>query len=381
LGGIVTTLKKVRPNERIRAFLDSVSWFIRPHNTDWRYVRFSLPVLGAFDHRIEVHVQSSWQTAFSENAKYVKRSVQIRLGVLDAEAHEVYLDRKELGWSRCNLVFSHRGFPVNADPYPVVWQNSILDPEMTAYYLPHISIEREKAVKGPLFARCAVVHVSTQAEVDRLERTFPTLAGRFFGAPFFVPNAKAAPPNILAKHADARDIEILFVGDQARRKGLDVLVEGFRRLSPRIRSRAKLTIVSRQTDGPVTIPEDERIEVFYGLPHGAVLERMRRAHILAVPSRFESYGLVFLEAMSQGTVPVAPNWEVQREILDFGRAGSLVQAGNAEALRETLEHLVDDDIQRSILARNAVERFDANYSPRQVAGRFYEMFQLATARA
>jgi glycosyltransferase involved in cell wall biosynthesis len=367
-------------SKRIRVFLDSVMWFARPRNTDWRYVRYTLPLLSQFEPVLDLYLQRSLQVARAQNIDWVKHALSAKLGRPSAGNYRVYLDSIELLSSRSDVVFSHRGFPDNADPTPVVWQNSILDPEMTSFYHGPRGIQREIDLKGPLFFRSAVVHVSTEAEVRRLRGAFPESADKFFATPFFVPGASAESPTILSKHLDKKPIEILFVGDQAKRKGLDVLIAAFRQLSHSIRQGAKLTIVSRLSDGEVLIPEDPQIEVHRGLPHPVVIQKMKSAHILAVPSRFESYGLAFLEAMSKGVVPIAPNWEVQRELLENGRAGVLVNPGSSESLRVALECLIEDQNHRLEIADNALKRFSANYAPERVAKRFVEMFQLARSR-
>ena len=52
-----------------------------------------------------------------------------------------------------------------------------------------------------------------------------------------------------------------------------------------------------------------------------VLALMRDSHVLVNVSHIESFGMVFLEGMSQGMLCLGPDWEVQREIFDEGRAG------------------------------------------------------------
>ena len=361
----------------VRVFNDSVRWFIRPHNTDWRYARDVIPQLSRFESEIEIYSQKSWGIVAAENHCYLSRNVRRRMGLEVQDNDSSYLDSTELRLANCDVVFSHRGFPRNAAPHPVVWQSSVLHPEMTAYYYPQSNIQQEIDRKGPLFLRSTIIHVSTEAEVRRLNKTFPESAGRFFCTPFFLPSMAAANPEILAKHGERGEIRILFVGDQAKRKGLDVLFEAYRSLPGAVRSRAKLLVVSRLTDGQMTVPQEPGIEIHRGLPHSDVIKAMRAAHILAVPSRFESYGLVYLEAMSQGTVPIAPDWEVQREILDGGAAGSLVEPGSARALRLSLEHLIEHHDDRARLAESSYGRFTSTYAPGHVARRFLTMFQKA----
>jgi glycosyltransferase involved in cell wall biosynthesis len=368
---------------RTRVFLDGVEWFVRPLNTDWRYVRYSLRSLASFESRIEVYSQQSRRVLLAENATYIYRRLLSRIGIHPSDDPRTSLDYGELKKSACDVVFSHRGFPSNSAPYPVIWQNSILDPEMSAFYHPHgppANVQTEIDIKGPLFARAAIVNVSTQAEVERLGRMFPGIADHFCFTPFFMPEASAADPSVLSKHCKPSEVRVLFVGKQARTKGLDILTEAFQGMTASVRSRARLIIVSQLTDGVVSIPVDSRVEFHAGLRHEEVMREMRSAHILAIPSRFESYGFAYLEAMSQGTVPIVPNWEVQRELVNNGEAGVLVEPGDSRDLRLKLERLIEDDAYRAELAGNAYRRFCGRYAPEQVAKRFLEMFELAKAR-
>lgn len=101
---------------------------------------------------------------------------------------------------------------------------------------------------------------------------------------------------------------------------------------------------------------------------------MRESDVLVMPSLFESFGLVFLEAMAQGTIPIAPDWEVQREIVDYGRAG-IITSGNAEEIALKLEQLFDDADLRIRLATSAKLRFLRRFSAPIVADKYASVFK------
>jgi glycosyltransferase involved in cell wall biosynthesis len=171
-----------------------------------------------------------------------------------------------------------------------------------------------------LFRKAAIVQVCTEAEAARHARTFPDVADRFVPVPLFVPHLRSAAESVLDKHRKASPVRLLFVGNDARRKGLKEALDAFAHLPEAVRQSSLFTIVShfdRSFDGSrVSVPSDPRVTVHGGLPQADVLELMRESHVLVNAAHCESYGNVFLEAMSQGTLCVGPSWEVQRELFD-----------------------------------------------------------------
>ena len=135
---------------------------------------------------------------------------------------------------------------------------------------------------------------------------------------------------------------ILFVGMVRRVKGLDVLVRALsllRSIEPCAHLRvigSTLSPSSRRVDNEV-----RRLVASMGLaravefvelltPHEVAAE-MRRASVLAVPSRRESFSAVTIEALASGTPVVATRCGGPEELLDDG-AGRLVPVEDPVAL-------------------------------------------------
>jgi glycosyltransferase involved in cell wall biosynthesis len=286
------------------------------------------------------------------------------------------LDRGELKRSRCDVVFSHRGFPVNSDGYPVIWMHGIIDPEMSMSYfhLGEKDIEALIDARRDLFRRADMVQVCSDAEARRHAKMFPDIANRFVGIPLFCPHITAAPESILNKHDRPAVIQILFVGNDARRKGLQETLDAFMSLSAATRHHATFTIVSHFDDGDIKVPNNPQIKVHKGMAQQGVTELMRRSHVLANVSRHESFGNVYLEAMSQGALCIGPNWEVQRELFDNGRAGMNVNC-QVDSIRAALLQAIEDEELRASMARAGWRRFQTHYAPEIVAGMYARLFR------
>ena len=82
----------------------------------------------------------------------------------------------------------------------------------------------------------------------------------------------------------------------------------------------------------------------------------REASIICMTSDYEGFGLVLLEAMQYGVVPIAfNNWASLRDIIVDDFTGLLVKSGDILDYSEKLAKLISNDAFRSSLAANARE--------------------------
>lgn len=132
-----------------------------------------------------------------------------------------------------------------------------------------------------------------------------------------------------------REPTILFVGKDWRRKGGEVLIEAFRHVRAHFPG-ARLQIV-----GTAEAPAGPGIEVF-----GRIADRNRlaelyaRASIFCLPSHFDPFPLVLMEAMASGLPCVASAVCGIPEIVADGETGLLVPPGDAERLANALLRLL-----------------------------------------
>jgi D-inositol-3-phosphate glycosyltransferase len=140
----------------------------------------------------------------------------------------------------------------------------------------------------------------------------------------------------------------LFVGRVARNKGLATLLDALARIDPPNRrpivlmgrdwgERANLETQARA----LGISDDVR---FLGHVEEAGVYRavVRAARALVLPSEYEAFGLVLLEAMAAGTPIVATAVGGVPEVVEGGRAGRLVPYGDPGALAEALREVSED---------------------------------------
>ena len=88
-----------------------------------------------------------------------------------------------------------------------------------------------------------------------------------------------------------------------------------------------------------------------------LLENYKKSSIFVLSSRYEGFGLVLIEAMSQGCACIACDYKGrQREIIRNEMEGMLCSTNNVEEITLALKKLLDDDEYRISLQQNAIKR-------------------------
>jgi glycosyltransferase involved in cell wall biosynthesis len=123
---------------------------------------------------------------------------------------------------------------------------------------------------------------------------------------------------------------ILFIGRDFKRKDGQLVVNAFRHLR-RLFPDARLSIAS------LTVQEPEPGISWLGDVSAAQVSQLMASHqVFVMPSRFEAYGLVFLEAMANGMAIVGRNSFEMPWFVEQG-SGLLIDSGNEE---QELQQLV-----------------------------------------
>src|SRR5262249_22243235 len=162
------------------------------------------------------------------------------------------------------------------------------------------------------------------------------------------------PAERTASEPDRGPLRLLYVGRLELRKGADLLLEVLPRLLEEFPTLEAVLV--GQDDLPVDgtslkqrflaahagQPFLARIR-FTGLVPDAELERAYAGcDLFVAPSRYESFGLVYLEAMRLGKPCIGTRAGGIPEVLEDGVNGVLVPPGDAVALEEAIRSLLGD---------------------------------------
>ncbi|WP_336345238.1 glycosyltransferase family 4 protein [Halalkalicoccus ordinarius] len=210
---------------------------------------------------------------------------------------------------------------------------------------------------------------ATQLSVSRLASVPGIVA--WPGRGRFAPRISATA---IREHAHEGPLELLFVGNLVPRKGLDDLVRGLARVDGDWR----LTVVGSEGNaGHVarvrTLIDDldlaDRVRFTGWLDDDALAERFERAHLLAVPSSHEGFGIAYLEGMGFGLPPIASADGGAADLVDDGRTGFLVAPNDPAAIGRAVGSVIDDRAFLADLGIAARERYERHPTREETAGR------------
>jgi glycosyltransferase involved in cell wall biosynthesis len=267
---------------------------------------------------------------------------------------------------------------------------------------PHLPIPVVVRLHGPHFANGPVMRVPTDAAFhqrvraegvgiamadgvsspsgDILEQT-----RAFYGLPLSdatvipYPGPAVSPENRWSL-AECDRSRLLFVGRFDRHKGGDVVIDAFRKVSQRF---PRIRLCFAGPDDGVTDDQGRnwtlakyleerapdvagRIDWLGQQPNSSLAELRRKAFATIVGSRYETFGIVVLEAIAYGCPLAATRTGGIAEIVEDGVNGVLARPGDPDHLASAITRLLEAPEFAAKLGRRAAEDA-ARYNPDAIA--------------
>jgi glycosyltransferase involved in cell wall biosynthesis len=190
--------------------------------------------------------------------------------------------------------------------------------------------------------------------------------------------ARDATPGAFRAEIGARGIPLAgFIGRMTGQKGVDVLLRAFAQVERR-HPTVKLILAG---DGPDR-PSLMRLAKSLGLQRVMFLGwRNDAANILAdidllvVPSRWEGFGLVVLEAMAMGKPVAASKVSALPEIVVPGETGLLLTPGSTDELAEAMTTVLSDPERAAQMGSRGRERVVKEFPVERMARRTAELYR------
>jgi glycosyltransferase involved in cell wall biosynthesis len=211
---------------------------------------------------------------------------------------------------------------------------------INTFFAPMISLERE------LMTKAEGIRANSNAIISEIEQRyqaqFPVLVTKV------IPHGLAVSRMPMNKKSyDC--LEVLFVGRLELRKGIDVFLEAIPQLLEAI-PEAKVRIIG---DNSILGPDGSTFmdkfkakhatknwlnKVFFEgrVDQDVLLSAYSTCDIFVAPSRFESFGLIFLEAMREGKPVIGCKAGGMPEVVSNGVNGLLVEPGNIQQLSDAI---------------------------------------------
>jgi glycogen(starch) synthase len=242
-------------------------------------------------------------------------------------------------------------------------------------------VEAERA----LFAGAPVLIANSEATLLDLAKAFGVVvpSDRAVVVPHGMPDRAATP----RERPATEEPLILFLGQLGFRKGIDVFLDAL----PAVLAGRPATVAiagAPQGESPEAAfrarhagaPWADRVR-FLGLVDDATKQALlAAASVVAVPSRYESFGLVSVEAMMHGVAVVASRAGGIPEVVEDGVTGLLVPPGDSEALAAAIGRILDDASLRQAMGKAARARYLAHFTDTRMATAWLAALRSAWAR-
>ena len=242
-------------------------------------------------------------------------------------------------------------------------------------YIAHGMVFREQAGKAPALIQLeerlltivdAVVAIS-HTERDLIVQQYPQLASKISVIPHgvstsFTASSFAASPT----HTDRVDWDlqlpiVLYVGRRTEDKGLGDLI----RAIERIMAPFHLVIIGAPGDADSLVYHSHayqqgKVTILEPLPQQSLAHWYQRAEILCLPSHYETFGLVALEAMHYGCAVALSDQVGLVSFLQPDCNCVIYPAQDDTALAAQLTKIIEDEALRNrlrVLAQQAAQEF------------------------
>ncbi len=172
-----------------------------------------------------------------------------------------------------------------------------------------------------------------------------------------------SPHAIVARAQRPGPLRILFVGNLIPRKGLHTLLAALNYLPARY---WRLDVVGDPTVDPGYVrrhisPADQGQIMRHGAVSDSTLAALySQSHLLVVPSEYEGFGIVYMEAMGFGLPVIGSTGGAASEIISHGKTGFCLPPNNPTILAQHLYLLAEDRRRLLRMGLAAHKRFQAH---------------------
>ncbi|MFA5008219.1 MAG: glycosyltransferase family 4 protein [Candidatus Omnitrophota bacterium] len=223
------------------------------------------------------------------------------------------------------------------------------------YFRPAQEIYREEAERNPEWAPTLKGLSDSERKLARKDEEL-RLADTIIVASSFAKDTLKKAPEIKAgikviplggpaprvsqttKSSAREKLKVIYVGALTQRKGISYLFEAAAKLGTQ---KIDLTLVGRKplVKCAALSKALSACNWIPSLPHQEILDLMRQNDCLVLPSLFEGFGLVIVEAMSQGLPVITTPNTCGPDIIHDGADGFIVPIRSSEAIADKLELL------------------------------------------
>ena len=203
----------------------------------------------------------------------------------------------------------------------------------------------------------------------------------------------AIEPNPARVELGLPERDLLYVGKLEPRKGFDTLVEAFARAHGDLPGTVRLLVAGSDTPfgpggssfrdhvlEPLSPEVRASIDLLGWVSDDHLGDLYRRSAVVVAPSRYESFGLPFIEAMQHSKAVIGTTAGGIPDVVEDGVEGILVPPGDVGALAAAMTRLVTDDRLRERFEHAGWARYERDFTKAAFAGRAESAYRRVIAQ-
>lgn len=285
---------------------------------------------------------------------------------------------------------------IHSSPFPLYFNVQVANAVANLHPKPKFLVtpffhEQVPDFKNPelsgLFQQVDHIHVISKSEQDKLSRMFPGIASKISVIPLFgtfpeTYTCAALRPEIrvLEKKYNLHNRKIvLFVGIKGEMKGaVDLLVtmDMLHRSDNRYLLIALGAKTNEWNNAKKKISPDSLLDIDY------VDGKVKHAFfclsdIFCMPSKSETFGLVYLEAWHKKKPVIAADIPAIRELVGINRGGRLVRFGDRKALGKAITAVMENKKMAKAYGNSGYQAFMRKYRYMHVIRKYLALFDLS----
>jgi glycogen synthase len=256
--------------------------------------------------------------------------------------------------------------------------------ELDSGYAAIPDLRQRLAFEHAALQRSAYLHGLTHAVLDKTisDHALAPRATAVIGRGV-ADRARDAVRPVRSREPRDAPVHVVFVGRIEHRKGVDLLFASARELVASGAS-VRFTLAGPPADPALMAALEDALAQSGALADAVTLtgrvtdaeltSLYASADIVCVPSRYESHGIVLLEAMMSGAAIVTCAAGGIGEVVHDGHTALIVPGDDVAALTAALRRLIDDDALRARLGAAARAAYERRFEPDAVAAQMAAFF-------
>lgn len=267
-----------------------------------------------------------------------------------------------------DIVFTNNLIPFNKLNCPII---------LEADFVPYGSseairkkIEKQLYISDRQLNAVSRIIVRSMESVNILGARNKEFADKCVIIPHYMPYIKTINNVEYKEKINSSKKNIVFVGNQSKRKGIEFLIELYNENVEFFHSRLNFYIVTNFKDGYIDLPKYFKVKVGYS--RYDVFNLLKKSHFFIMPTKEEAFGKVFVEAMAAGCVTFIP--DVYPLSAYFSEGGVLFNLSNKEKLIIEMKKMLENDSIFEIESNKSLSFYEKNYSPEIVEKKYVELF-------